>query len=652
MSLVKECPASTPVQHLHDTTLAAKGKRKMCESEPPLPSTPPKSAPHPHLSSPGTSTPYNHRLLQRMQTDKCFRCGQQGHWMRDCPINSQNLKCKGPTSENSEIPKIYCRCGHGFCEVRKVTNDRNYGKSYYVCPIKRGKKCRGFVGWCDGNVDKSDLHPPPYKYPTCSCGAGVCRKVKETSGENAGRYFFACPIEGDHGACNYQLWEDALLGKPNNAPLQPGSQKTLHDFWDKESHPLNEDNVNDLGMGAGADSPGKRMRLIGDSELLDGEDDALKKASIEGRHRAELASPPNHHVDFPEFEAAEDLEDIDMLNSVSWEAIEEKARSTIHLSTASGIRALQREFEKQISTNVDSFFDPCPMGWLGRLVFFHPTLSLKSPQPGPFFCCVFPSFNAIMVPTQEISHDDVSGESNQLVISNPGEHAHLSASCLSEASGNAVSTNVSLSSERKPRSKEQRQKQIVLNALKDLLCELESMSRLDHESMRKAAYDTFDVLKTLPVDYTEFSEYVWEFINSTSSLAEVQNSVQNGLSLEKHIQRFEEEKLRLADIHDNFVKTKTLLEASQQHSQSLREEASRLKEMLQRVESQLTSCELETKKMETHLGEINISMLEAEKSSKIAAEQVETARKLDQEIEVKQLAAKTALEMAKFELDK
>ncbi|KAI9121219.1 hypothetical protein K1719_008252 [Acacia pycnantha] len=624
MNLVKERPASTPVQHIHDTTLSAKGKRKMCESELPPPSTPPKSTPHFILSSPETSTRYNHRLLQRMQTDTCFRCGQQGHWMRDCPSSSRNLKYEGPTAENSDILKIYCRCGHGFCEVRKAKNDRNYGKSYYVCPIKRGKKCRDFVGWCGGNVDESDLRPPPHKYPVCPCGAGVCRKEKEARGENEGRYFFACPIGGGHGACKYRLWEeDLLLGKPNNAPIQ----RTLHDYWDKENSQLDEDNVKELG--ADADSPSKRMRLIGGSELLKGEDDVLKKASMEGRDHTEVA---------------EDQEDLGLLNSVSWEAIEEKARSIIHQSTATSIRV---EFQKQISANVNSSFDPCPIGWLGRLVFFHPTLSLKFLQPVPFFCSVFPSFDAIIVPTQESNHDDLSGESNQLVISNPGEHAHLS-----EVSRNAVRTNVSVVSERKPMSKEQRQKQIVLNALKELLLDLESMNPLDHESMRKAAEDTFDVLITLPVDYKEFSEHVWEFINATSSLAETQSSVQNDLPLEEHIQYYEEEKLRLADIQDNFIKTKTLLEASQKHSQSLREEASRLKEMLQGVESQLNSCEIETNKMETHLGKINASMLAAEESLKIAARQVSTARKLSQEIEAKQLAAKRAFEKAKFKLEK
>lgn len=266
------------------------------------------------------------------------------------------------------------------------------------------------------------------------------------------------------------------------------------------------------------------------------------------------------------------------------------------------------------------------------------------------FAGVFPSFNAIIVPRQGINHDDLSGVSNQLVVSNPGEHAQISAGCLSVVSRNDVSSNYSLSSERK--TKEQRQKQIVLNALKELLVDLQSMNPLDHESMRKAAEDTFEVFTTLPVDYKEFSGYVWDFINLTCSLAEVQNSIQNGLSLDENIQRYEEEKLRLTDIHDNFVKTKTLLEESQQRGQSLREEAFRLKEMLQGVESRLTYCDMETKKMEIHLGEINMSKLEAEESLKIAANQVVSARKLSQEIEAKQLAAKTALEKAKLELEK
>ncbi|RZB47318.1 hypothetical protein D0Y65_051092 [Glycine soja] len=42
----------------------------------------------------------------------------------------------------------------------------------------------------------------------------------------------------------------------------------------------------------------------------------------------------------------------------------------------------------------------CPIGWLGRLLFFCPTQSLKLPTPKPFFCCVFPSYNPIASPSK------------------------------------------------------------------------------------------------------------------------------------------------------------------------------------------------------------------------------------------------------------
>ncbi|XP_028796453.1 uncharacterized protein LOC114751921 [Neltuma alba] len=173
--------------------------------------------PTPHFPVPLPSTPiqYDHRPVQRtqLQTDRCFGCNQAGHWIRNCPLKN---KSRSQNAQNSNFPQIYCRCGHGLCEVRTANNDRNFGRSYFVCPVKRGKRCGDFfVKWCDDPIDDNDLRPPLCKYPTCSCGAGVCRRIKATSGSYKGRYFFSCPIEQGYGACSYLVWEDTLSVIPN-----------------------------------------------------------------------------------------------------------------------------------------------------------------------------------------------------------------------------------------------------------------------------------------------------------------------------------------------------------------------------------------------------------------------------------------------------
>lgn len=145
MTSLNECHAATSTQqHRHSplsltvsVTVSGKGKRKMCESEHLLSPSLPKSTPNFQLPSPDTSSCYSPRLLRRMQTDTCFQCRQQGHWMRDCPLTSPNSKSHVPIAEKSDFPKIFCRCGHGYCVVKTAKNDRNCGKSYYACPIKR-----------------------------------------------------------------------------------------------------------------------------------------------------------------------------------------------------------------------------------------------------------------------------------------------------------------------------------------------------------------------------------------------------------------------------------------------------------------------------------------------------------------------------------
>ncbi|KAI9076711.1 hypothetical protein K1719_041351 [Acacia pycnantha] len=138
---------------------------------------PPKPTPLSPVPSPNTPVQYDHRPVQRTHrpSDICFRCRQAGHWSRNCPLNN---KSSLHLAQNSNVPKIYCRCGHGYCEVRTAKNNRNFNRSYYACPIKRGKK--------------------------------LCRRVKATSGPYKGRYCFVCPIRQGHGACSYCVWEESL----------------------------------------------------------------------------------------------------------------------------------------------------------------------------------------------------------------------------------------------------------------------------------------------------------------------------------------------------------------------------------------------------------------------------------------------------------
>ena len=74
----------------------------------------------------------------------------------------------------------------------------------------------------------------------------------------------------------------------------------------------------------------------------------------------------------------------------------------------------------------------------------------------------------------------------------------------------------------------------------------------------------------------------------------------------------------------------TALTASNRCLKSLREEASCVKDLLLRIENQLSSSEAETKELETRLGEISRNVLESQKSLQAAYGEAEEALKLHQ----------------------
>ncbi|XP_061354754.1 uncharacterized protein LOC133299317 [Gastrolobium bilobum] len=557
-------------------------------------------SPSPSLSP---STPRcSPKLVKRMQEDICYRCRQKGHWSWYCPLKTPDTKTLSPSlNQNSPFsPKIIrCRCGHGFCEVRTTLSEKNRGRKYYACPIKRGAKCKGFVKWCDDPVEESDLQPPPIKYPECECGAGVCRRVKGTDNTDGVKYYFTCPVREDHGSCGYRVAEDELLSNTSIVCIQQSNQRTLHDFWGTDN-----DRGNDLSNRGDLLAQNKRMRIMDNSE----NHSLMTVSKISEGEDAALMALHSECVGFPE-----------------------------HESTPSRIRSRQREFQRHIFADsdavADTSFDPCPTGWLGRLLFFRPTQSLKFTPPQPFFCCVFPSINPIIVPKQASIPDDPC-ERNQVAISSLVQHPQLSTG-----------------SERKPISKAQRLRQMVLFAQKQLLIDLETLDPHDLESMRKAAEATFAILDNLEVDYKQFSEHIWDFISLASSVAEMDQSMENSLTLEEHNKCFEEEKVRYACVHEDCVKTETLFQVSDEHIQSLCEEIYQLEAMLHVKQNQLKSCKLENLKIKTNLDNLKRNMLEAETALKVRAEQVEITRKLREERQAKQIAAKSALEKAKLELE-
>ncbi|KHN46836.1 hypothetical protein glysoja_015087 [Glycine soja] len=162
--------------------------------------------------------------------------------------------------------------------LRKRTSksQKNPRREYYACPIKNGERCNnGFVKWCDDrDVESVFLQPPPFKYPECQCGAGVCKREKATS---QNKYYFG------QGSCGYKVWEDELLHN-NKSPVQQSlsCKITLNGFGegDQNDQDLDEDGkllVNhSKKMRIMDSSEDPTSMVVPDAELSQSEDEVLE----------------------------------------------------------------------------------------------------------------------------------------------------------------------------------------------------------------------------------------------------------------------------------------------------------------------------------------------------------------------------------------
>ncbi|CAL5193044.1 unnamed protein product [Lathyrus oleraceus] len=569
-----------------------------------------------HPTTPEKSTRYSPN--SNPLNNNCFKCHQPGHWASVCTL-------KSPTNTNSEphfnsslsaSKQIQCRCGHGFCDVKTAHSDKNYGRLYFLCPIKRGARCSTFVKWCDDPINETDLQPPLIKYPECECGAGVCRKVTETEEVSNGvKYYFACPIKQSHGSCGYRVWEDELLNTAsidelvNNTsvvPIQQSKQRSLNEFFkgDQTDTAVNDDPANDLVDGSDLLLTTKRMRItdssenpspVSGSEILEGKS---------GGSSIEEAS--SQDIGFPEIEFEDDIESI---NLASWAAIEAEAFLFSRMSTPSQPSCRQSLFQSDILAADAS---------LGII-----------PSPDP-----------IEVPKQTSTFSSQS-ECNDLAIKTPNQCTQLSTDVLS------LNTSPGSDSQLKAR----RQKEVALFTQKRLLNDLEDLDFHQHKSMRETAEATFSMLNLLGFECKQFSDYVWKFINLATSMAEIDKSMENSPTLDEHGKFLEEEKARLANIKDDCMKTEALLGASNQKRNLLSEDIARLEAMVLEKRKELKIYELETVKVETQLDDLKRRMLEVDVTVKDKVRQAEETRKQIVERDRKQIEAMTALEKAKHELE-
>ncbi|KAL2320400.1 hypothetical protein Fmac_029369 [Flemingia macrophylla] len=535
---------------------------KNCEANTPLPMPPVSLSPsESSLSQLYPNTPeilssYDPKVLSRMENDTCYTCQQKGHWSWHCPLKSSNAR---PFTQS-----IWCRCGHGRCDVKTAKSAKNSGRMYYTCPIKGGAKCNDFVKWCDDPVDESDLQPPAFKYPEWDLVYFCIGNVLIIDEYLAD---FSVVSNLGHGSCGYLVWEDELLVNESIVSVRQSCKRTLDGFGEG-----NQDDQTDNDLGEGGDllvKHSKKMTIVDTSgypTLMDVSDDEL----VEREDTALKETPP----------------------------------LSCCLSAASTISGRHNGFKMH--------------SFAGAVISFD-------------------------VPKQASVPHAPCGENNRLDAINLSQETQLSSVCHTEFS---TDPNKSSSSERKPMSRAQRQRQVAYVAKQQLIIDLVALELEphQHDSMKEAAHDTFALLDNIGASDEQFRELISDFISLTSSIAQM------NISIEEQSKCLEEEKAKRAHIHNLHVKTEAMFQASAQRRESLCREISHFEAILFEKQNQLKSYELETLNKETELGDLRRTMLEADAASEARAEQAKVARKLMEERQAKQIAAKTTLEKALLEL--